>query len=242
MSGAAPDTWVQSMISRFEADNAALVAPTRSLLRAVIPTPATHARFLNTLSMLEHMGGQKIMATQHGAAIDQPTLKHIAEETRHAFFFKRKAEHLAGRALAYVGPDLLSPASTGGYFRRLEATLKRALATHADRRLTYLYMSLAIEFRAVWAYGIYQQELNHAGALLSLKSLLAEENGHMGDMTRRIAAVGALDLEPMAGFCAVERRLFERMLEGFSQAIAEPEADRAPRLAAAVGALSSAPA
>lgn len=224
MNHTAPDAWLGSLNSRFAADNATLVAPTCDLLRSIIPAPATHARFLNSLSLLEHMGGYKIMATQHGPAISQSTLKHIAEEARHAFFFKRKAEQVAGRPLAYAAADLLSPAAARAYFQRLEANVKAAFAPDVDRQLIYLHMSLVVEFRAVWSYRLYQRELEQASAMLSLKGLLAEEEGHMGDVTRRIAAIGELDFDRMIGFCAIERRLFERMIDGFDRVVALPYA------------------
>ena len=54
--------------------------PTRSLLARTVADPPRHARMINTLSMLEHIGSYKIMSTQHAPDIDQPTLKHVAEE------------------------------------------------------------------------------------------------------------------------------------------------------------------
>ena len=68
------------------------------------------------------------MATQHGPGIDQPTLKHLAEETRHAFFFKRAAEREAGGALTGGPADLLAPSAARRYFQRLEANSLRASA------------------------------------------------------------------------------------------------------------------
>ena len=102
-------SWLDGTLARFAADNADLVGRTRTLLDSVVAEPQRHARMINTLSLLEHMGSHKIMATQHSAAIDQPTLKHVAEEAHHAYFMKRQAEKTAGRALEYVAADLLAP-------------------------------------------------------------------------------------------------------------------------------------
>src|SRR5580704_9739678 len=96
-------TEIAALTAGFERDNAVLSAPTDEILTRIVGDRAAHARFLNTLSMMEHMGSYKIMATQKGPMIDQATLKHSAEETRHAFFFKRLAERDAGRAMTY-GP------------------------------------------------------------------------------------------------------------------------------------------
>ena len=142
------------------------------------------ARFLNTLAMLEHMGSYKIMRTQHGAAIDQPTLKHLAEESRHAFFFKRAAEREAGCALTGGPADLLAPLAARRYFQRLEAQILRALPADAGRRAPYLTMSMLVEFRAVWGYRIYQTVLARAGHGISLKKPAGRGNrspgGHGG--------------------------------------------------------------
>ena len=109
---------------------------------------------INTLSLLEHMGSHKIMLTQHSAAIDQATLKHVAEEAHHAFFMKRQAEKTAERALEYVADDLLAPSSARMYFQRLESATVRALGEKRSARAAYLYMSMIVEFRALWFYGL----------------------------------------------------------------------------------------
>ena len=91
---------------------------------------------INTLSMLEHIGSHKIMATQHAPDIDQPTLKHVAEESHHAYFLKRQAEKTAARPMEYVEDDLLAPAAARMYFQRLESAMlahTRAAAQRARR-------------------------------------------------------------------------------------------------------------
>ena len=203
---------IRSVISDFERDNAHLVAPVTALLDRFCTEPRLHARFMNTLSLMEHIGSRKIMATQHGDDLDQPTLKHLAEETRHAFFFKRHAERSAARPLTYAAPELLAPAPARMYFQRLEAAIARALRGEARRRAVYLYTSMIIEFRAVWAYGLYQDALTRAGQPVSLKSLLAEEEGHLAEMARRLDGQGHYSGERVAAFCAEERRLFERLV------------------------------
>ena len=44
--------------------NARHVAPMRAFLTAIVNDPPAHARFMNMLSMLEHMGSRKIMVSQ----------------------------------------------------------------------------------------------------------------------------------------------------------------------------------
>ncbi|WP_148293648.1 hypothetical protein [Azospirillum sp. B4] len=209
--------------ARFEADNASLLPRVQAFLADILRTPASHARFMNELSLMEHMGSHKIMATQHGAGMDQPTLKHLAEEARHAFFFKRHAEGVARRPMDYVQADLLSPAAGRLYFQKLDIALEQALVGEPPRsKVLYLHMSLIIEFRAVWFYNHYDAALRQAGSKISLKSLLAEEQGHLADMADRLAALNAWDPDRLLAMCRTETDLFGTLLGRLERAIAPP--------------------
>jgi hypothetical protein len=213
-------SWLDGALTQFAADNADLTARTRALLDSLIAAPQRHARMLNTLSLLEHMGSHKIMATQHSAAIDQATLKHVAEEAHHAFFMKRQAEKTAEHALEYVANDLLAPSSARMYFQRLEGATVRALGPTRSARGAYLYMSMIVEFRALWFYGLYEEALKRARHALSLKRVLGEEQAHLGDMAERLEAGNELDDRRAAQVLAAERRLYERLLGAIERAAA----------------------
>jgi hypothetical protein len=188
------------------------VLQTRAVLGRIVSDAALLARLLNTLSMLEHLGSHKIMATQHAPDIDQPTLKHVAEEAGHAYFMKRQAEKTADRPLEYVGADLLAPGAARMYFQRLEAALARVLGRQGSARAVYLYMSMIVEFRALWFYGLYQQTLQRAKHALSLKRVLGEEQNHLHDMATRLEAAGELSDARVSNFVARERALYSRLL------------------------------
>jgi hypothetical protein len=213
-------SWLDGALARFAADNADLVERTRALLDVVVAEPQRHARMINTLSLLEHMGSHKIMATQHSVEIDQPTLKHVAEEAHHAYFMKRQAEKTAERALEYVADDLLAPSSARMYFQRLERATVRALGPKRSTRAAYLYMSLIVEFRALWFYGLYEQALKRAQHALSLKRVLGEEQAHLGDMAERLEAGNELDDTRAAQVLAAERKLYARLLGAIERAAA----------------------
>lgn len=214
------ESWLDAALGHFAADNEALVARTLALLGRLVAERARHGRLLNTLSLLEHMGSHKIMATQHSAGIDQATLRHVAEEAHHAFFMKRQAEKTAERPLEYVAADLLAPATARLYFQRLESATVRALGEGRSARAPYLYMSMIVEFRALWFYGLYQQALTRARHPLSLKRVLGEEQAHLGDMAERLDSSGELDAARAADLLGTERRLFERLLQGLERAAA----------------------
>jgi hypothetical protein len=148
--------------------------------------PAAHARFLNTLSLMEHIGSRKIMASQSERGLGGETLRHLAEETRHAYFFKRSAEKLADRPLDYGTSETIAGAAARGYMERLDAEILHELDVSSESALPYLYMSLIVELRAVWFYRLYQETLAEHGQNLSLRSVLAEEELHLGAMLARL--------------------------------------------------------
>jgi hypothetical protein len=213
-------SWVDGALTRFAADNDDLVLQTRSLLARIVPDAPRHARLVNTLSMLEHIGSHKIMSTQHAADIDQPTLKHVAEEAGHAYFMKRQAEKTAERPMEYVPADLLAPAAARMYFQRLESAMVRTLERRRSARAVYLYMSMIVEFRALWFYGLYQQTLQRARHALSLKRLIGEEQNHLGDIANRLERAGELSDARTAEFLRCERALYARLLASLQRAVA----------------------
>ena len=205
-------SWLDRANARFTALNEPLVLPTRSMLADLIAQPAEHARLLNTLALLEHIGSYRIMVTQHGEDCAQPTLRHLAEEAQHAFFMKRQAEKTAGRSLGFAEEELLAGNTARSYFRRLEALIHGRLSREGHASATYLYMSMTIEFRALWFYEHYQQALKTAGNAISLKRILGEEANHLSDMVKRLDADGQLSDALTDNFIEREHRLYSRLL------------------------------
>jgi hypothetical protein len=204
---------------RFDAANAGLVHQSSALLDRIAGDAALKPRLLNSLSLLEHMGSHKIMATQHGAGIAQSTLRHLAEECQHAFFMKRKAEQAAGRALDYAAGDLLAPAAARRYFQGLEALLRRRLREQGSPDACYLYMSLIVEFRAVWFYSLLQRALRKQGQSPSLKRLLGEEQNHLTEIAERLDHAGNLSDARIGSFVQLERALYGRLLDSLQRSV-----------------------
>ncbi len=212
-------TWLATALARFGAGTADLAPTTRSLLVRTIATPAQHGRLINTLSLLEHMGSHKIMATQHRSDIDQATLRHVAEEAHHAYFMKRQAEKAADRPLEYVAADLLAPAAARMYFQRIEAATVHTLGRDCGPRAAYLYMSMIVEFRALWFYGLYQETLQRAHHVLSLKRVIGEEQNHLEEMATRLEAAGERNDAHIAALLARENILYSRLLTALDREI-----------------------
>jgi len=193
-------------------------------LHTICANTAQLSRFLNMLSMLEHIGSRKIMLSQMNGALDQETLKHLAEETRHAFFFKRNAERFRGRELNYSANDMMAYYAARMYFGRLDSAAARALRPIWPPHAPYILVSLLIELRAGWLYHAFDETLVAANIPLSLKSIIAEEDMHLRDMTAAaLAAIGS-DTAVIAQLMQVEQKLFEKFWTALQLEIAQPVA------------------
>jgi hypothetical protein len=170
--------------------------------------PFAHVRFLNTLSLMEHVGSRKIMASQTRQGLNGDTLRHLAEETRHAFFFKHAAEKIARRPLGYGPAETIAGSSARAYMGRLDAGIARDFDGGTAGPLPYLYMSLIVELRAVWFYRLYQETLAEHEHGLSLRSVLAEEELHLNAMMGHLTAMDTGSASRVARFKALEHQRF----------------------------------
>jgi len=227
MSSSPPLT-APSMLSATERSNSDLEAPFGIFLRDVIADAASHVRFLNLLSLLEHIGSRKIMLSQMKGILTQDILKHLAEETRHAFFFKREAEKLAGHGLeGYTDAETLAAGSGKLYFGRLDSGLTRGMTSNGGKvhaETGYLWVSLVIELRAIWVYRLYQKAVTEAGYPLPLKGIIAEEDKHLIDMVDRLGEIGFDTAAALPGAMALEKTLFTRLFAAMQAGIAQPVA------------------
>jgi hypothetical protein len=181
----------------------------RAGMASICADPELHTRFLNTLSLLEHIGSRKIMLARASAA-DSRVLKHLAEETRHAWFFKRAAEKLARRALDYGPESTLAGTAARFYMGRLDARITAHLRSN-HQFLAYLYMSLIVEDRAIWAYRMYQEILGEQKSGISLSGILGEEKHHLDAMIAEIEPLDVRAPDRMNAFCVIEHAEFARL-------------------------------
>jgi hypothetical protein len=197
---ASHDPWTSSGMKE---NNARLEAPVRNFLQGLVADKSRHARFMNMLSMLEHMGSRKIMVSQMNKCLTEDILKHLAEEARHAYFFKRQAERLAGKSLdGYTEENTMERVPAMMYFGRMDAGIASRVEGDA-----YPWVSLIIELRACWLYAIYQSVLENSKLHISLKSLLAEEDLHLAEMFELCGE----NHETLRALSAYETGLFEKL-------------------------------
>lgn len=155
--------------------------PVRVFLTRLVHEPDQHAKFLNMLSMLEHMGSRKIMVSQmkYPERMTQDVLQHLAEEARHAYFFKRHAERIAGHELVgWHDENTMCRIPALMYFGRMDSGISKIVGAEA----AYGWVSLIIELRACWLYQIYNEVVNEQKIHLPLAGLLAEEDQHLSEM------------------------------------------------------------
>jgi hypothetical protein len=204
-------------LSEMDTLNEPLAEPFCAFLGHTIADATTHVRFLNLLSMLEHMGSRKIMLSQMKGILTQDILKHLAEETRHAFFFKREAEKLAKRPIeGYLAEETLCMAAGRFYFGKLDARLSATLPDKRHTELAYLWTSLVVELRALWVYRFYQRALVTAKYPMFLKSLIAEEDLHLESMIGRLGDLGFDAEAALPRAIALEKSLFDRLLKALT--------------------------
>ena len=163
------------------------------ILPQIIADNQTHARWLNTLSLMENTGARKISASEDPVTVTYIILKHAAEEHRHAFYLKKQIEK-AGEGLCptYASEYLIAPAFSKYYLNQLDIDVCRYLKKDLElsgrelRFAAYLLVTYAIEVRADELYPVYQDALDAAGSKVNVKSIILEEEGHLEEMINQL--------------------------------------------------------
>jgi hypothetical protein len=164
-----------------------------NILPTIIANNQLHARWLNTLSLMENTGARKISASEDPVTVTYIILKHAAEEHRHAFYLKKQIEK-TGRGLCptYSAGYLLAPAYSKYYLNQLDIDVCRYLKKELGltgrelRFAAYLLVTYAIEVRADELYPIYQEALENADSKVNVKSIILEEEGHLEEMIAQL--------------------------------------------------------
>ncbi|HEX9427553.1 MAG TPA: hypothetical protein VGA64_07180 [Candidatus Polarisedimenticolia bacterium] len=167
-----------------------------------------HARFLNTLSLLEYIGVRKILKSQPAEGLSAEMLEHILEEARHAYVLKRLALRVGGESVAtYAAPALLCGEEARRYIQTLDRSAEIDLKESRDSAsgatddavpaggvspasgsasVNYLYTTLLIEERAGAVYPLYEPLLARVGLGGVLAGIIREEEGHLSAVMRRV--------------------------------------------------------
>lgn len=192
----------------------------KSLFTHIVNNDTVHARWLNTLSLMENTGARKISASEDPTTVTYIILKHAAEEHRHAFYLKKQIEKIEGVALPTYAPQyLLAATHSKRYLNQLDIDVcrylkeKLALKGAELRFAAYLLVTYAIEVRADELYPVYQEALTEAGSRVNVKSIILEEEGHLEEMLNQLQNFSA-DWQVHADKAvAIETHLFEAWVD-----------------------------
>jgi len=164
-----------------------------TILPTIIADNELHARWLNTLSLMENTGARKISASEDPVTVTYIILKHAAEEHRHAFYLKKQIEKTGeGLCPTYSGEYLLAPSYSKYYLNQLDVDVCRYLKKELGltgrvlRFAAYLLVTYAIEVRADELYPVYQDALDAVGSKINVKSIILEEEGHLEEMINQL--------------------------------------------------------
>jgi hypothetical protein len=164
-----------------------------NLLTHIVADDSLHARWLNTLSMMENTGARKISAAEPKTTVDLLMLKHAAEEARHAYYLKKQIQKVAVTDCPTYEPAyLLAPNDSHAYLNRLDVQVCRYLKDTLGyagpdlKYAAYLLVTYAIEVRADELYPVYQEVLTESGSKVNVRSIIVEEEGHLAEMLRQM--------------------------------------------------------
>ena len=165
----------------------------KKLISQIVSQPELHAKWLNSLSMMENCGARKISASEDSQNVDLIVLKHAAEEARHAYYLKSQIRKTGYDGCnTYRSKDLLSPVESLQYLHRLDTSISRYLKEKHHfirsqlRYASYLLVTYAIEVRADNLYPIYAEVLKAEKSTISVRMIIAEEKGHLEEMIEQM--------------------------------------------------------
>ncbi len=193
----------------------------------IVPNHSLHTRWLNSLSMMENTGARKISRYEDPVHTGIIVLKHAAEEARHAYYLKKLIGKLDPDACPdYTYPHLLAPIESHHYLNMLDTECSRylrqqlGLSGRALKHGAYLLVTYSIEVRADMLYGIYQEALTRHSSKVNVKSIIAEEEGHLEEMQKMLVDFHPNWQQFAADACAIEDRLFTTWISAVHAAVA----------------------
>ena len=195
------------------------------LLPHIINDNQLHARWLNTLSLMENAGARKISACEDPETVTYIILKHAAEEHRHAFYLKKQIEKTTVTCPTYSPQYLLAANSSRHYLNQLDVDacryLKKELGLKGRelRFAAYLLVTYAIEVRADELYPVYQDALDKVSSKVNVKSIILEEEGHLEEMINQLKSFSSDWLVHANKAVEMESKLFDDWISELSKSL-----------------------
>ncbi|MCB1050712.1 MAG: hypothetical protein KDC71_08930 [Acidobacteria bacterium] len=192
-------------------------------LNRVVAEDALHARFLNTISLLEYIGARKMAKSLPQRGFDGQMLAHLSEEARHALVFKRWAERLNGQPMDFSAHQLLASKPAQRYIQAIDRQAQIcACQLGLNPAETYWLATWMIEVRAMWAYPRYQAVLKqngHGPGRISLAAIIREEQSHLRDMGRFFDQHLVVNRNVLQTLETQEDLLFSHLLNQWAQSL-----------------------
>lgn len=189
---------------------------TSALLERIVTNNETHARFLNTLSMMELCGAEKLARalTRMRSHASTALLEHVAEEFRHAYFLRRQAVKLNPTINDFSSTNVLLQRMSRNYIRELDRRISITICRNLESvqpEIIYVVVTYIIEHRALPFYQLYQNILSRHGIAISVASVISEEASHLRVMTDRLLQEN-LPIPLLRDCHLVEDELFTRWM------------------------------
>lgn len=162
---------------------------TKETLKQIAADPQVEARWLNTISLLEFIGSRKIAKTvASGKHPPLFILEHHADETRHAYIFKK----LAQETKLISDHDYLAPQESIKYFESLDHGVEAWLQKKLNRKkkdtfLNYLLTTTLIERRAMQLYPLYRSITKNKKIRAELTQIIIEESNHKKPIEEKLS-------------------------------------------------------
>lgn len=192
----------------------------KELIDQIVSNPELHAKWLNSLSMMENTGARKISASQHNQLVDEIVLKHAAEEARHAYYLKSQIKKTGFEGCkTYLPHELLAPVHSFQYLHALDTSISRylkndlALAGNKLKYAAYLLVTYAIEVRADELYPVYEEVLRARDSKISVRMIVVEEQGHLEEMIQQMDEFFGEWKQHSEFVEKLENQLFEKWIE-----------------------------
>lgn len=188
----------------------------QALINTIVSQPHSHAKWLNTLSMMENAGAKKIKNCEDPVFVSEMILKHSAEEARHAYYLKKQISKIEEKSCpTYEHQYLLAPTCSYHYLNMLDVKVCKVLKStygytnYQLKYAAYLLVTYAIEVRADELYPMYQNALTASNSNVTVKSIMAEEKNHLAEMIDQLKTFSP-EWENMAKLAIeIEQELFK---------------------------------
>lgn len=180
----------------------------REVLKKIVSDVSLEARWLKTVSLLEYIGSRKISKTVGQKYPSLDILEHLNDETRHAYAFAKLSNSLA------QNQEISSLCAEEGlhYFQTLDKSLSgwvTLLLGREDMYANYLFVTCAIERRAMSLYPYYQSITPHLFVRDELRQVILEENTHRKPIEEKISQIlRKYGREDFSECQAIEEKLF----------------------------------